>query len=64
MVELASTGVAATMPPAGIRVLALAEPDSHLVMGWFCAAGPLTAPPLRAFLELFSPDRHVHSQVS
>jgi DNA-binding transcriptional LysR family regulator len=75
MVELASTGVAATIvpraftdgqpcAPAGIRVLALAEPDSHLVMGWFCAAGPLTAPPLRAFLELFSPDRHVHSQAS
>jgi DNA-binding transcriptional LysR family regulator len=75
MVELASTGVAVTIvpraftegqpcAPTGIRVLPLAEPDSHLVMGLFCAAGPLTAPPLRAFLELFSPDRHVHSQVS
>jgi DNA-binding transcriptional LysR family regulator len=77
MVELASTGVAVTIVPrafterltgqastqAGIRALALAEPDSHLVMGLFCPAGPLTAPPLRAFLELFSPARHVYSRV-
>jgi DNA-binding transcriptional LysR family regulator len=76
MVELASTGVAAAIvprafterrpgqasAPAGIRVLPLAEPDSHLVLGSFCAGGPLTAPPLRAFLELFSPDRHVYSR--
>jgi DNA-binding transcriptional LysR family regulator len=74
MVELASTGIAtAIVPrafterqaglasaPTGIRVLPLAEPESHLVMGLFCTAGPLTAPPLRAFLELFSPDRHMH----
>jgi DNA-binding transcriptional LysR family regulator len=74
MVELASTGIAAAIvpraftqrraglasAPAGIRVLPIAEPESHLVMGSFCAAGPLTAPPLRAFLELFSPGRHTH----
>ena len=74
MVELASTGVAATVvprafterqegqafAPEGIRALPLAEPDSHLVIGFFCGGGPLAAPPLRAFVELFSPDRHVH----
>jgi DNA-binding transcriptional LysR family regulator len=73
MVELASTGVAAAIVPRafterqagqapaveGIRVLPLAEPDSYLVMGFFCTDGTLMAPPVRAFVELFSPDRHV-----
>jgi len=75
MVELASTGLAATVVPRafterqvgqagaveGIRVLPLAEPDGFLVMGFFRGDGQPMAPPLRAFVELFSPDRHVHS---
>jgi DNA-binding transcriptional LysR family regulator len=75
MVELASTGIAAAIvprafterqqgqapAPAGIRALPLAEPDSYLVLGFFCGSGAALAPPLRAFVELFSPDRHVHS---
>jgi DNA-binding transcriptional LysR family regulator len=73
LVGLAGTGLAVTIVPRaftepesvapaltrGIRVLPLAEPDSHLAIGFFCADGAMVPPPLRAFVELFSEERHV-----
>jgi DNA-binding transcriptional LysR family regulator len=72
MVGLAATGIAVTVVPRsfteestdqpgvppGIRALPLAEPGSHLVEGYFCCPGALTSAPLRAFVELFTGQRH------
>jgi DNA-binding transcriptional LysR family regulator len=76
MVGLAATGIAITVvprafieagtdqpcSPAGVRALPLDEPDSHLMVGFFCGQPKVTAAPLRAFVELFSGDRHVLSR--
>jgi len=75
MVELASTGIAATIvprafterqegqapSPEGVAVLPLAEPGNCLAMGFFYSGDTRTAAPVRAFVQLFSPDRHVQS---
>lgn len=76
MVGLAATGIAVTVvprafiesgtdqpcAPAGVRALPLDEPDSHLTVGFFSGQPEVTAAPLRAFVELFSGDRHVLSR--
>jgi DNA-binding transcriptional LysR family regulator len=47
-------------PPDGIRALRLAEPDSYLSLGFFCSRRAASAA-VRAFLDLFSAERHVAS---
>jgi DNA-binding transcriptional LysR family regulator len=66
MVRLAGTGLGAAIvpriftvgveghptPPEGIRVMALAEPESHLRMGQFRDKSKVASPAVRAFSEL------------
>jgi DNA-binding transcriptional LysR family regulator len=47
-------------PPDGIRVLRLADSDSHLSLGFFCHRRRACAA-VRAFLDLFTPERHLAS---
>jgi len=73
MVRVAATGAAVTIvpaaftedikgqpgPPDGIRALPLAESDGYLTLGFFCNRDRAASAAVRAFLDLFSADRHV-----
>jgi DNA-binding transcriptional LysR family regulator len=73
MVRLAASGLAVAVvprtftepvdglpgPPEEIRVLSLAEPDSCLAMGFFFQRDRISAPAVRAFIELFNKTRHL-----
>jgi DNA-binding transcriptional LysR family regulator len=75
MVRVAATGAAVAIvprtftedikgqpgPPDGIRTLRLAEPDACLVLGFFCKRDQAASAAVRAFLDLFSAERHVTS---
>jgi DNA-binding transcriptional LysR family regulator len=75
MVRVAATGAAVAIvpraftedikgqpgPPDGIRALRLADPDGYLTLGFFCTRDKAASAPVRAFLDLFSADRHVAS---
>jgi len=75
MVRMAATGVAVAIvpraftedikgqpgPPDGIRALRLAEPDGYLTLGFFCNRERAASATVRAFLDLFSAERHVVS---
>jgi DNA-binding transcriptional LysR family regulator len=73
MVRMAAYGLAAAIvpavfaepaddqppPPAGIRVLELAEPGAFLTMGTFLRRDRTSAPAIRALTALLCEDRHV-----
>jgi DNA-binding transcriptional LysR family regulator len=75
MVRVAATGAAVAIvpraftediegqpgPPGGIRALRLAEPDGYLTLGFFCHRDRAASAAVRAFLDLFSAERHVAS---
>jgi len=75
MVRMAATGAAVAIvpraftedtqgqpsPPDGISALRLAEPDSYLTLGVFCQRNPTASTAARAFLHLFSAERHLAS---
>jgi DNA-binding transcriptional LysR family regulator len=75
MVRMAATGAAVTIvpraftldikgqpgPPDGIRTLRLVEPDAYLTLGFFCNRDRAASAAVRAFLDLFSAERHVMS---
>jgi DNA-binding transcriptional LysR family regulator len=75
MVRMAATGAAVAIVPRtftedlkgqpgqpdGIRVLRLAEPDACLTLGFFCPRQRAASAAVRAFLDLFSAERHVAS---
>jgi DNA-binding transcriptional LysR family regulator len=75
MVRVAATGAAVaivprafteviegqTAPPDGIKALRLADPDSYLTLGFFCNRDRAASAAVRAFLDLFSAERHVAS---
>jgi len=75
MVRVAATGAAVAIvpraftedikgqpgPPDGIRVLRLAESDGYLTLGFFCHRGRAASAAVRAFLDLFSAERHMAS---
>jgi DNA-binding transcriptional LysR family regulator len=75
MVRMAATGAAVAIvpraftedikgqpaPPDGIRALPLAEADSYLALGVACNRARAASAAVRAFLDLFSADRHVAS---
>jgi DNA-binding transcriptional LysR family regulator len=75
MVRMAATGAAVAIvpraftedikgqpgPPDGIRALRLAEPDGYLTLGFFCNRDRAASAAMRAFLDLFSAERHVVS---
>jgi DNA-binding transcriptional LysR family regulator len=74
MVRVAATGAAVAIvprtftedikgqpgPPDGIRALRLTDPDGYLSLGFLCHRRRASAA-ARAFLDLFSPERHVAS---
>jgi DNA-binding transcriptional LysR family regulator len=76
MVRMAATGAAVAIvpraftedvkgqpgPPDGIRALRLAEPDGYLTFGFFCNRDRAASAAVRAFLDLFSAERHVASR--
>jgi DNA-binding transcriptional LysR family regulator len=45
-------------PPDGIRALPLAEPDGYLTLGFCCNRDRAPSAAVRAFLDLFSAERH------
>jgi DNA-binding transcriptional LysR family regulator len=75
MVRVAATGAAVAIvpkvftedikgqpsPPDGIRALRLAESDGYLSLGFFCNRNRAASSAVRAFLDLFSAERHVAS---
>jgi DNA-binding transcriptional LysR family regulator len=78
MVRLAATGAAVAIvpraftedikgqpgPPDGIRTLGLEEPDCYLTLGLFCHRDRAASAAVRAFLDLFSAERHLASPPS
>jgi DNA-binding transcriptional LysR family regulator len=76
MVRMAATGAAVAIvpraftediqgqpsPPAGITALPLAEPDGYLSLGVLCRRDRAASAAVRAFLRLFSAERHVASR--
>jgi DNA-binding transcriptional LysR family regulator len=48
-------------PPDGIRALRLAASDGYLSLGFFCNRDRAASAAVRAFLDLFSAERHVAS---
>jgi DNA-binding transcriptional LysR family regulator len=78
MVRMAATGAAVAIvpraftedikgqpgPPDGIRALRLAESDGYLTLGFFCNRDRAASAAVRAFLDLFSTERHVASPPS
>jgi len=75
MVRMAATGAAVAIvpriftedikgqpsPPDGIRALRLAESDGYLTPGFICSRDRAASAAVRAFLGLFSAERHVAS---
>jgi hypothetical protein len=75
MVRMAATGAAVAIvpraftedikgqpgPPDGIRALRLAEPDGYLTLGFVCSRDRAASAAVRAFLDLFSAERHMAS---